>query len=72
MAKILLTFLTLFCTNLQAQNFEGAVSMGETRFDLGLSIAVDGAGNAYTTGNFQGTVDFDPGPGVSNLTSQWR
>lgn len=34
-----------------------------------LSIAADNAGNVYTTGGFGGTVDFDPGTGVFNLTS---
>jgi hypothetical protein len=33
------------------------------------SIAVDSAGNVYTTGEFCGTVDFDPGTGTVNLTS---
>lgn len=33
------------------------------------SIAVDDAGNVYTTGAFQYIVDFDPGPGVYYLTS---
>lgn len=32
-------------------------------------IAVDGAGNVYIVGEFQGTVDFDPGAGTANLTS---
>jgi hypothetical protein len=32
-------------------------------------LAVDAAGNTYIAANFQGTVDFDPGPGVFNLTS---
>jgi len=35
----------------------------------GSSIAIDGSGNIYTLGNFIGTVDFDPGPGVFNLNS---
>jgi N-acetylneuraminic acid mutarotase len=35
----------------------------------GLGIAVDPSGNVYTTGFFSGTVDFDPGDGVYNLTS---
>lgn len=32
-------------------------------------IAVDGSGNVYTTGSFEGTVDFDSGVGVANLTA---
>ena len=33
------------------------------------SVAVDSSGNVYTTGHFQGTVDFDPGSGTANLTA---
>ena len=43
--------------------------MGGTSLDQGRSVAVDGAGNVYTTGFFNGTADFDPNAGVSNLTS---
>ncbi|MEN7548783.1 SBBP repeat-containing protein [Rapidithrix thailandica] len=50
-------------------NFVWAKSMGGSRYDYGFSIAVDAEGNVYTTGYFQGTVDFDPGPGSSNLTA---
>jgi hypothetical protein len=35
-------------------------------------IAVDGAGNVYTTGSFTGSVDFDPGSGRTSLTSYNR
>src|ERR1700753_306450 len=32
-------------------------------------IATDGQNNIYITGYFNGTVDFDPSAGVTNLTS---
>lgn len=35
----------------------------------GNSIAVDGSGNVYTTGYFSGTVDFDPGTEIFNLSA---
>lgn len=35
----------------------------------GAAISYDAVGNSYVTGSFSGTVDFDFGSGVSNLTS---
>jgi hypothetical protein len=32
-------------------------------------ITVDNSGNIYTTSYFNGTVDFDPGVGINNITS---
>jgi len=59
-----------FVSNLDSNgNFLWAKSMGATVFDEGLGIALDGSGNVHTTGLFQGTVDFDPGPDTFNLTS---
>ncbi len=55
--------------NANAQALQWAKSMGGADPDYGLSIALDGSGNVYTTGFFEGTADFDPGAGVFNLTS---
>ena len=49
-------------------NLLWAKSFGGTGSDFGYSAA-DASGNVYTTGYFSGTVDFDPGTGTTNLTS---
>ena len=72
-------FLTLFSVlvglstivNAQAPNWVWAKKIGGTSFsnEIGNCIATDVSGNVYTAGNFGGTVDFDPGAGVYNLTA---
>ena len=52
-----------------AQTLAWARKSGGTDIEQGRSLAVDAQGNVYTTGYFQGTVDFDPGAGTYNLTS---
>ena len=50
-------------------SFGWARAMGGPNYDVGLGVAVDGGGNVYTTGQFNGTADFDPGPGTVTLSS---
>ena len=60
----------IFVTKLDSSgNILWAKSMGGVNYDFGYSIAVDSSGDVYTTGSFEGTADFDPGPGTFNLTS---
>ncbi len=46
-----------------------AKSIGDFRYQAGYAITLDAAKNIYITGIFFGTVDFDPGPGITNLAS---
>ncbi|HTN20289.1 MAG TPA: SBBP repeat-containing protein [Pelobium sp.] len=50
--------------------FVWAKRMGGTGSDVGFSIALDASSNIYTTGQFNGTADFDPGSGTFNLVSK--
>ena len=43
--------------------------MGGTNADGAEDIAVSADGSVYTTGHFDGTADFDPGPGTFYLSS---
>ena len=52
-------------------NFLWAKQIGGIAYDVGYSVALhlSGSQDVYTTGSFRDTVDFDPGPGVFNLTA---
>jgi hypothetical protein len=52
-----------------AQTLSWAKQLGGENDDFGLCITTDASGNVYTTGNFSGIADFDPGVGTFNLTS---
>ena len=49
-------------------NFIWARAMAGPGFDQIWDVAPDEDGNVYVAGSFTNTVDFDPGPGVFNLT----
>lgn len=51
-------------------DFLWAKTVGSLDWDLAKAVAVDRSGNVLIGGYFRRTVDFDPGPGVVNKTSQ--
>jgi hypothetical protein len=61
-----LALITLMGPSARAQL---ALGFGSTADDQGRAVAVDAVGNTYITGYFNGTVDFDPGPGDFELTA---
>jgi VCBS repeat-containing protein len=54
---------------LEDRTVPAAFRLGSTAADTATSVATDSTGNLFASGTFNGTVDFDPGAGVTNLTS---
>ncbi|HEY8504337.1 MAG TPA: SBBP repeat-containing protein, partial [Gemmataceae bacterium] len=52
-----------------AIQFDSVFALNGPGFERVETVANDAAGNLYAAGWFQGTVDFDPGPGTANLTA---
>ena len=71
--SLFLVFLSGHFASAQNNQLEWVTSVGAmaNAQDYGGKIYVDDNGNVYTTGIFFGTVDFDPGPGVYNLSSSF-
>jgi hypothetical protein len=59
----------IFVSKLDASgNFVFAKSFGGTGYTESADITLDATGNIYTTGYFDGTIDFDPGVGTTSLS----
>ena len=60
----------IFVSKLDANgNFVWATALPEPGNNVGYDVAVDAVGNIYSTGQFGGQVDFDPGVDFHNLSS---
>jgi len=70
MNKLILLLVLILSANFSfAQNLAWAKSIGGTGQDNSSSITTDANGNVYTTGYFEGTVDFNPGTGIFTLSA---
>jgi hypothetical protein len=71
MKNLFTVLFLIFTTTTIAQipAFDWAKGIGASNGDYGRSIATDNDANVYTTGSFQSNVDFDPGNGTFNLSS---
>jgi hypothetical protein len=59
-------FVARYSTN---GDFVWAVQLGDSPDDLVSALAIDPAGNLVIGGSFSGTIDLDPGPGVTLFAS---
>jgi len=55
------------CKFNNAGTFQWVITWGGNRYDEGRAVTVNTLGDIFVAGDFRGTVDFDPGPGV-----EWR
>ena len=67
-AGVVLLFLLSLQAPILGQSLDFAFPLGGTGDDGGSDMVLDSSGNIYVSGGFSGTVDFDPGPGVFELT----
>lgn len=69
MKKLLFIALLLSSPFLYSQNFDWAKAISGGSTQQINSIVTDKSGNTYSVGIFKGTGDFDPGMGVTSLSS---
>jgi hypothetical protein len=71
LAALSIMFFTTISLQLNAQPPEWvwAKSAGSNSFDYGMSVANDGLGNTFVTGQFSGNMSFDPNHSVSSAGS---
>jgi hypothetical protein len=65
----LVFLLNVLITNSQSTSLSWVKNIGSASSVEGRGIATDASNNVYTTGNFDGTADFDPGIGTYSITS---
>ena len=68
-SKICVSSFLLFVVVIKSQTFGWAKSYGGETAEEAFAVTVDPLGNIISTGNFRGTVDFDPGTGTTIATS---
>jgi hypothetical protein len=60
----------IFVTKMSSSgDFLWAKQFGGTSWLSGMAVSIDQAGYVYCTGMFQFDVDFDPGPGIYNMST---
>ena len=69
---LIILFLLTGCADYSGDPLEWVITIGGTGLDFPRDIAVDTYGNVYITGNFDDTVDFDPGPGIEERTAEMQ
>ena len=60
---------SILFSNIHAQQYQWGVHYGGVGEDVVRAMAADASGNVYTVGYFTDSSDFDPGPGVHQITS---
>lgn len=67
--SLYLTFLLIVQIGIslaQTPGFEWVYTYGGPNIDRGRAVATDNQNNVYVSGTYTDTIDFDPGPGVTN------